>query len=274
MKILIAGAGGQLARCLLVSLAAHEVIALDHAALDITRLRDVRNAFNLYRPNLVINGSAYNHVDQAETQVAQAYAVNALGPRNLALITATLGIPILHVSTDYVFDGEIARPYHEFDRTNPLSTYGASKLAGEEAVRTLNHRHYIVRTAWLFWEQGHSFLADMRARAGSAQLRVAEDQFGSPTYVPHLADAVAQLITSEAYGIYHMAGQGGASRWELVCEFFRLLHVTPLPSPVSRKTFVTPAERPPFSVLTTLQDPRIELPPWQEGVAEFSRRFP
>jgi dTDP-4-dehydrorhamnose reductase len=273
MKILIAGAGGQLARCLLVSLAAHEVIGLDHAALDITRLDDVRNALNLYRPNLVINGSAYNQVDQAETQVEQAYAVNALGPRNLALITATLGIPILHVSTDYVFDGKIGRPYHEFDRTNPLSTYGASKLAGEEAVRTLNHRHYVVRTAWLFWERGRSFLADMRARAGNAQLRVAEDQFGSPTYVPHLADAVAQLIASEAYGTYHMAGKGGASRWELVCEFFRRLNVTPLPSPVSRKTFVTPAERPPFSVLTTLQDPRIELPPWQEGVAEFARHF-
>jgi dTDP-4-dehydrorhamnose reductase len=139
-------------------------------------------------------------------------------------------------------------------------------------VRTLNARHYIVRTAWLFWEQGKSFLAEMRARAASTQLRIAEDQCGSPTYVPHLAQGIARLITSEAYGIYHLAGKGGASRWELVCEFFRLLGVAPLPLPISRKVFVTAAERPAFSVLTTIQDPRIELPPWQEGVAEFARR--
>lgn len=273
MKILITGAGGQLGRCLMHSLAAHQLIALDHGLLDITRLSDVRNAVAHHRPNLLINASAFNQVDAAETRVQEAYAVNALGPRNLAIVTGASGIPLLHVSTDYVFNGAAKRPYHEFDSTDPLSVYGASKLAGEDAVRTLNARHYIVRTAWLFWEHGRNFLAEMRARASSAQPRIANDQSGSPTYVPHLALGIAQLITSEAYGVYHLAGKGGTSRWELVCEFFRLLGAAPLPLPVSQKTFVTAAERPAFSVLTTVQDPRIELPPWQEGVAEFARRI-
>jgi dTDP-4-dehydrorhamnose reductase len=109
----------------------------------------------------------------------------------------------------------------------------------------------------------------MRARAVNAQPRVANDQFGSPTYVPHLALSITQLILSEAYGVYHLAGKGGTSRWELVCEFFRLLGVTTQPVPVSQKTFATAAERPAFSVLMSIQDPLIELPAWQEGVAEF-----
>lgn len=273
MKILIAGAGGQLSRCLIHSLAAHQLIALDRGGLDVRRLADVRSAVAHHRPNLVINGSAFNQVDAAETEVHEAYAVNALGPRNLAIATAAIGIPLLHVSTDYVFNGALERPYHEFDRTDPLSAYGASKLAGEEAVRTLNARHYIVRTAWLFWENGKSFLAEMRKRAASMQLRVAGDQFGSPTYVPHLAQGIAELITSEAYGVYHLAGKGGASRWELVREFFRVSGIEPMPLPVARNTFVAAAARPAFSVLTTIQDPRIELPPWQDGVAEFARRL-
>jgi dTDP-4-dehydrorhamnose reductase len=272
MKILIVGAGGQLARCLAHSLVAHELVLFDHAALDITRLHHVRNAIDHHRPNLLINGSAFNQVDAAESQTYKAYAINALGPRNLAVATAAHRIPVLHVSTDYVFNGTASRPYHEFDRTNPVSAYGASKLAGEVAVQTLNARHYIVRTAWLFWEKGKSFLMEMRKRAtNGSQLSIANDQFGSPTYVPHLAHGIAQLITTEAYGIYHVAGKGGASRWELVCEFFRLLGDVPLPLPTSRNTFVASAVRPAYSVLTSIQDPLIELPPWQEGLAEFAR---
>jgi dTDP-4-dehydrorhamnose reductase len=273
MKILITGAGGQLGRSLMRSLAAHQLTALDHTALDITRLNDVRSAVAHYRPGLLINASAFNEVDAAEAKVQEAYSVNAVGPRNLAIATGSAGIPLLHVSTDYVFNGTAKRPYHEYDRTDPLSVYGASKLAGEDAVRTLNTRHFIVRTAWLFSEHRRSFLSDMRARAVSAPPRVADDQFGSPTYAPHLALSIGQLITSEAYGVYHLAGNGGTSRWEFVCEFFRRLGVTTLPVPVSQRTFASAAVRPSFSVLMSIQDPRIELPAWQEGVAEFARRI-
>jgi dTDP-4-dehydrorhamnose reductase len=271
VKILVTGAAGQLGRCLARALAAHEMVALGHAALDITRFDAVRDAVALHRPALVINASAFNDVDGAESRSAEAYAVNALGPRNLAVASAASGIPLVHVSTDYVFDGAAERPYHEFDRPNPLSVYGASKLAGEDAVRTLNRRHYVVRTAWLFWEGGNSFLLSMYARAASPGLRVVNDQYGSPTYAPHMAEGIAHLIETGAFGTYHMAGAGGTTRYELTRELFRLLRLSPMPQAASRCDFPAAAARPRYSVLTTIQDPRIELPAWQEGVAQCAR---
>ena len=204
-------------------------------------------------PDLVINAAAFNDVDGAESRRNEAYAVNACGPRNLAFETAELGIPIVHVSTDYVFDGRLKRPYHEQDETNPLSLYAASKLAGERAVRLLNPRHYVVRTAWLFWESGKGFLTSMCSNASRPELRVADDQIGSPTYVPHLADAIARLIETGAFGTYHMAGSGGASRWQLVTEAFRLLGISTPVRPVSHTEFPAAANRPTYSVLTTVQ---------------------
>ncbi|MGA2410365.1 MAG: dTDP-4-dehydrorhamnose reductase [Candidatus Binataceae bacterium] len=274
MKVLLAGAGGQLGQCLTEALKwRHEVVALSRDALDIVNLGKVRDAIGGNRPDVLINASAYNAVDAAESHPDEAYAVNALGPRNLAIASAARGIPVLHVSTDYVFDGSGQRPYHEFDRTNALSVYGASKLAGEDAVRSLSQRHYIVRTAWLFWERGKNFLLSMHGLAARPQLKVASDQFGSPTYVPHLAAAISELIETEAYGTYHLAGHGGASRWDLVSELFRRLGIDTPVLPVSHLEFPAPAPRPSYSVLASIQNPRIELPRWQEGVAEFARQL-
>jgi dTDP-4-dehydrorhamnose reductase len=273
LKILVTGAAGQLGQCLDVACRQHEVVGLDRHALDITELVKVREAISKYRPDLLINASAFNDVDGAESRVREAYAINAVGPRILAVATAAHGIPVLHVSTDYVFDGASQRPYHEFDATNPLSAYGASKLAGEEAVRWLNPKHYVVRTAWLFWESGRNFLTSMYGLAARPELRVASDQFGSPTYVPHLAVGISQLIKTEAFGTYHLAGRGGASRWELVSELFRRLDVTSSVFPVSHREFPTPAQRPSYSVLTSVQKPHIELPSWQEGLEEFASRL-
>jgi dTDP-4-dehydrorhamnose reductase len=273
LKILVTGAAGQLGQCLDVACRQHEVVGLDRHALDITELVKVREAISKYRPDLLINASAFNDVDGAESRVREAYAINAVGPRILAVATAAHGIPVLHVSTDYVFDGTSQRPYHEFDATNPLSTYGASKLAGEEAVRSLNPKHYVVRTAWLFWESGRNFLTSMYGLAARPELRVASDQFGSPTYVPHLAVGISQLIETEAFGTYHLAGRGGASRWELVSDLFRRLDVTSSVFPVSHREFPTPAQRPSYSVLTSVQKPHIELPSWQEGLEEFPSRL-
>jgi dTDP-4-dehydrorhamnose reductase len=273
LKILLAGAGGQLGRCLIAACQRHEVIALGHASLDITELSQVREAIAAHRPGLLINASAFNDVDGAESRIGEAYAVNALGPRNLAVATAAHNLPLLHVSTDYVFDGASRHPYHEFDRANPLSVYGASKLAGEDAIRSLNPRHYLVRTAWLFWETGKNFLMSMYGLAARPQLKVASDQYGSPTYVPHLAMAISQLIETDAYGTYHLAGGGGTSRSELVNELFRHLSITTSILPVSHLEFPTAARRPGYSVLASLQNPRIEIPPWQEGLAEFAHKL-
>jgi dTDP-4-dehydrorhamnose reductase len=272
MKIMIAGASGQLGQCLLRSLASHELIALDHAALDVTKIEQVGAVLDFHRPQLIINASAFNDVDGAESRADEAYAVNALGPRNLAVATAARGLALLHVSTDYVFDGVTDRPYHEFDRTNPLSVYGASKLAGEDAVRALNRRHYIVRTAWLFWENGKGFLLSMYRNLGRSEHRVVCDQYGSPTYVPHLAQAFAELITSEAFGTFHLAGGGAATRWDLVNELSRVAQINATVRPVSSRLFPAAAKRPAYSVLATVQSPKIELPSWQEGVREFVLR--
>jgi len=269
MKILLVGGAGQLGQALPTSLRGHTVVACTHQDLDIVRLPAVREAVTAHRPDLVINAAAYNDVDGAETTPDAAYAGNALGPRNLAVATAARQIPVLHVSTDYVFDGRATRPYHEFDRPAPLSIYGASKLAGEDAVRTLNARHYIVRTAWLYHTVGRNFAKTMCGLAERPEVRVVSDQYGSPTYAPHLADAIARLVVTEAFGTYHLASQGGASWFEWTQALYEELGIATPVRPVSRAEFPRPAARPAYSVLTTRQDPAILLPPWQDGVAAF-----
>ena len=271
MRILVTGAGGQLGTALCTSLTSHELVVLDRERLDITALGGVRQAVTAHRPDVVINAAAYNDVDGAETHPDDAYAVNALGPRNLAVATAERGVPLMHVSTDYVFDGTSRRPYHEFDRPNPRSVYAASKRAGEEAVRDSNARHYIVRTAWLYHTVGRNFPKTMRSLAERGEVRVVSDQFGSPTYAPHLAAAIARLMETDAFGIYHLAGAGGTSWYELTLTLYRELRISTAVRPVASAEFPRPAERPRYSVLTTLQEPRILLPPWQEGLAEFAR---
>lgn len=271
MRILLTGAGGQLGQALQVILTDHDCIALNHRDLDILELDAVHEAVTVGHPDIVLNAAAFNDVDGAESDPEAAYRGNALGPRNLAMVTAACGIPLLHVSTDYVFDGTSTRPYHEFHQPNPQSVYGASKLAGEQAVRTLNARHYIVRTAWLYHTSGQNFPKTMCALATQSEVRVVNDQRGSPTYAPHLATAITHLITTEAYGTYHLAGSGEASWFEFTCALYHHLGIHTPVNPVSTAEFPRLARRPPYSVLTTLQDPQILLPPWEEGLAEFTR---
>ena len=270
MKILVTGAAGQLGTALQASLRAHELVALGHGQLDIARLAAVRDVIAAHRPAVVINAAAFNDVDGAESRPEEAYVGNALGPRNLAVATAAGNVALVHVSSDYVFDGTAKRPYTEFDPTNPRSAYGRSKLAGEEAVRALNQRHYVVRTAWLFSTVGRNFAKTMCALAERPEVRVVSDQYGSPTYVPHLAEGLARLIETDAHGTYHMAGKGGTSWFELTCALYRCLGISTPVHPVATAELARPAERPRYSVLTTLQDPAILLPPWEEGVAAFA----
>lgn len=271
MKILLTGAKGQLGQALQETLAPHAVTALDHLQLDITKLADVRSTVHAIRPDVVINAAAYNNVDGAERDPLAAYRGNALGPRNLAVATAAVGIPLLHISTDYVFDGTSTRPYHEFDRPQPLSVYAASKLAGEEAVRSLNPKHYLVRTAWLYHVVGKNFARTICGLAQQqSEVRVVHDQVGSPTYAPHLATAIAVLIRTQAYGAYHLVNQGAVSWYDLTCALYRQLAIATPVRPITTPEFPRPAKRPAYSALTTVQDPAILLPPWEEGVVAFA----
>ena len=273
MRILLTGAAGQLGRQIRLHAAGHDLVALSHKELDISNLAEVRSAVAANRPDLVLNAAAFNDVDRAESDPDSAYAGNALGPRNLSLAAAEKGAAILHVSTDYVFDGASTRPYHEYDRPAPLSNYARSKLAGEVAVRALNPRHYIVRTAWVFEPQGNNFPKTLYFLAlKHKEVRVVNDVKGSPTSAAHLAAAILNLVETQAFGDYHFAGGGdGASWFDLALCFFRELKMDTIVTPAPSTEYPRPAPRPRYSVLRTIQQPRIVLPPWQEGIAEFAR---
>ena len=271
MRILVTGAAGQLGRSLAAPLAQHEVTAYARAQLDITDLAAVRSAVAAVKPDVVINAAAYNRVDDAEADATEAYRGNALAPRNLALATAERGVPIVHVSTDYVFDGRGTRPYHEYDAPSPQSAYGRSKLAGEIAVRDVNPKHYVVRTAWVYHEQGANFPRTMLSLATRPEVRVVDDQVGCPTYAPHLAQAIARLIETDAFGTYHFAGAGSVTWYGLTRNLFALRGIATPVVPVTTEEFPRPAPRPRYSVLTTLQEPRIVLPPWEDALEEFCR---
>jgi dTDP-4-dehydrorhamnose reductase len=273
MRILLTGAGGQLGRQLLARDEAHAIAAFSHAELDIANLAGVREAVRTHRPDLVLNAAAFNDVDRAQSDPEAAFVGNSVGPRNLALAAAEAGASILHVSTDYVFDGQKGAPYHEYDRPNPLSNYASSKLAGEVAVKEMNPRHYIVRTAWVYEPKGKNFPKTLYSLAlKQKELRVVSDVKGSPTSAAHLARAILTLVDTGAFGTYHLAGGGeGASWFDLATCFFRALAMDTVVVPVPSSEFPRPAPRPRYSVLRTIQEPRILLPPWQEGIAEFAR---
>lgn len=273
MRILLTGAGGQLGQALQRGFSRHEIVALGHRELDIGDLAAVRSAVDQVRPELVFNAAASTDVDGAEADPDTAFVGNALGPRNLALATAERSLELVHVSSDYVFDGTFERPYHEFDATGPLSVYGHSKLAGEEAVRSLNRRHYIVRSAWLYSTVGHNFALTMRSLAERPEVGVVSDQYGSPTYVPHLVEALETLIDTGAHGTYHLAGSGGTSWFEFAQAIFAELGAPTSVVPIATADMPRDARRPRYSVLTTLQQPHIELPPWREGVRAFAKRL-
>ena len=269
MTILVCGATGQLVRALVSTLGDQPVIALGSAELDITDLNAVRAALAERTPSVVVNCAAYTRVDDAETDHAGAYLVNALGARNLAVATAAVGTALMHVSTDYVFDGSADRAYHEYDEPCPASVYGASKLAGERAVASLNPRHYIVRTAWLYGDHGNNFPDTMLKLADRAEVRVVDDQVGSPTYAPHLAVAMLSLLESQSFGIWHLAGSGSTSWHGLTCALYAATNISTPVIPVTTAEFPRPAARPVCSILESMQSPTIKLPQWQQGLTEF-----
>jgi dTDP-4-dehydrorhamnose reductase len=268
-KLLITGAQGQLGQALQAQFADHEVIAWDITELDICHLEHVRKALTHMKPDIVINAAAYTQVDQAETEQEAAYRANALGPRNLAIATKEISIPLVHFSTDYVFDGRHSRPYHEFDRPNPLCVYGQSKLAGEKEVQNGNPRHFIVRTAWLYHLGGKNFPETILRLADQGPVRVVNDQFGSPTYCPHLAQAVSRLLETDVHGTYHLAGAGGTSWYEFTKALYHARGIQTAVMPITTAEYPLPAPRPAYAVLTSLQDPFITLPPWEEGIHAF-----
>jgi dTDP-4-dehydrorhamnose reductase len=272
MKVLITGSRGQLGQELAEILPGrgHETVALSREELDVADPGSVERALEAHSPELVVNAGAYTNVDGCETETDLAYSVNALGPRNLAQVCERLGCELLHVSTNYVFDGECERPYEPFDPPNPISAYGRTKLAGEEYVKHLTNRWYIVRSAGVYG-RGHNFVRTMlRVAAERDVLKVKDDEFISPTYARDLGEGIAKVLEAGRYGLYHLTNAGSCSWYEFTQEIFRLAEVEVEVVPIPGSEYPLPAARPANGVLSSLGS--FELRHWREALEDYLER--
>ena len=274
--ILVTGGNGQLASCIKDVEKQYDdlnIIYTDYLELDICDLDQVKSFFESNKQiNYCINCAAYTAVDKAETEAEKVFEINATGAKNLAYVCNDHGAVLIHVSTDFVFDGEKNEPYTETDAANPISVYGASKLQGEVEIQQALKEHFIIRTSWLYSEYGNNFMKTMLRLAETRDgISVVSDQIGTPTYAGDLAEIIIQIINTktEKYGIYHYSNEGVASWFEFAKEIFKLtknkIKVNPIPS----IEYLTPAKRPQFSVLDKAKiktDLQIKIPFWGDSL--------
>ena len=272
MKVLVTGAGGMLGQEVVVAArrAGHGVVALERCELDVTERELVRRRLEAERPDAVVNCAAYTDVDRAEDERGRAFELNGRAPGVVAAAAAEVGASILHLSSDYVFDGRKGEAYVESDATGPLSAYGESKLAGEAPTIEANPHHFVVRSAWLFGLGGRNFV-DTMLRLGHErdEVRVVDDQVGSPTFCPDLAEALLALIATEDHGVHHVAGAGACSWAELATETFARAGVDCRVVAITTAEMARPAPRPAFSALASERAATPRLHPWQESLQTY-----
>ena len=286
LKVLVTGAGGQVATSLVnaANVSNIDLVALSRAILDITDSNSVMAAMRAHRPDVVVNAAAYTAVDKAESEPDAARRVNETGAANIANACRLTGVPVIHISTDYVFDGTKTSPYVEEDVAAPLNAYGCSKLAGEVAVADKCPAHIILRTSWVYSPFGHNFVRTMLRLAETRdELSVVDDQVGSPTFAPHLAEAILLIAerglrdaTLDApWGVYNVAGDGETTWCGLARAVFDQARGSGGPTArvraISTADYPTPAHRPVNSRLSCDKLERtfgIVLPHWMVGVAD------
>jgi dTDP-4-dehydrorhamnose reductase len=275
MRILIAGAAGQLGKALMRKAPAWgwDPVATDAGQMDITDPRAVREQLARHRPEVVVNAAAATRVDDLEADPGLAMKVNGLGPRNLAVACRQLGIKLIQVSTDYVFNGNKDGPYVEWDATDPLSVYGRSKLLGEELVRQQCPDHFIVRTAWLYGLPGPNFVTAILAKGRQGrELRVVNDQRGTPTSALALAPQLLALAQTEAFGTYHATCRGETTWYEFAGLILKTAGLPAKAAPCATADYPRPARRPANSVLSNrlLELNGLDLmPSWEAAYQEF-----
>ena len=283
MKVLLLGRHGQVSQELQRALhGAAELTVLGREQLDLAQPERIRQQGQHLRPELIINAAAHTAVDQTESEPELAFAINATAPGILAEAAAELSVPLIHYSTDYVFDGNHAEPYRENDATNPLSVYGGSKLAGEQAIQAVGGMHLILRTSWVYSQHSKNFLLTMqRLLQERESLSVVDDQIGAPTWAGTIAQATAQLITQwrsghpGPWGVYHLTAQGETSWFGFASAIAAHLHsqgktVATL-HPIPSSAYPTPAQRPLNSRLdcsSLQQDWQVQLPTWQAALEQ------
>lgn len=282
-KFLITGANGQVGHCLTEQLTGKaEILAVDRDELDITDQSAVNKIVKTFKPDVIINAAAHTAVDRAESEVELSEAINVKGPQYLAEAANEIGAVILHISTDYVFEGTGSGEYKEDDQTNPQGVYGRTKLEGEIAVQQANPRSIILRTAWVFGEYGHNFVKTMlRLAKDRDSLGVVGDQFGGPTYAGDIAKALIeianQILTGKenAFGVYHFTGKPYVSWYEFAKAIFaeaelqNILEKSPLVNSIATSDYPTPAKRPANSRLDLTKIKQtfcIEPSDWQKAL--------
>jgi len=275
MKVVVTGAKGQLGTDLvdLLSDKGHKVYGYGREELDITNFDQVHQVISNVTPDVVIHAAAYTKVDLAESEQDQAFLVNAYGTRNVAVASEAVGAKLVYVSTDYVFDGTATTPYNEFSPTNPMSVYGKSKLAGEQFVRDLHSKFFIVRTSWVYGKHGNNFVKTMLKLAQERdELKVVDDQVGSPTYTVDLAQCILDLIQTEKYGVYHVSNSGHCSWYEFAKAIFEEAGIEVKVNPCTTKDFPRPAPRPAYSVMehmTLRLNGFTEMPNWRDSLKRY-----
>ena len=288
MRVMIVGAKGQVGQCLSRALKNRkevEVFEYDKELLDISDFRLVDETVREVSPNVIFNTAAYTAVDKAEREADLCYKINADGPKNLAIASERYNSLLLHISTDYVFDGDKVTPYLESDTPNPQSIYGKSKLAGEEAVRAYCKKYIILRTAWVFSEYGRNFVKTMlELTTIRNDLNIVGDQYGGPTYAGDIADALIKLMSKsdefneEMSGIYHFSGEPHVSWYDFANEIFarayqeQLITALPHVSNITTAQYPTPAKRPLNSMLDCgriFKDFSIKVSDWRSALTNL-----
>lgn len=285
-SILITGANGQLGRALnavlkeqldsdtiILNTSRREPTAYSPIILDITNPLSVTNIVQDLRPDIIVNCVAHTAVDLCESEKEKAYEMNALGPKNLAVAAHAIDAKFIHISTDYVFNGEKKTPYTEEDETNPQTVYGQTKLEGERLVRNYCEKYFIIRTAWLYGT-GKNFVNTMlRLAEDHTEVGVVRDQFGTPTSAQELAKAIVFLMNTENYGLYHGTCEGIATWYEFATEIFRLAGKAVKVKSLTTEEYPTPAKRPKYSVLENkkLKELDYYMKPWKEALQEYMK---
>ena len=274
-KIIVTGCNGQLGRAINLELQSNpeiEFVNTDVAELDITNIDKVMELAREVKPYAIINCAAHTGVDACETDVDNAYRINAIGPRNLSIAATETGAKMVHISTDYVFDGMGNKPYLEFDKPNPQGVYGATKLVGENMVKEFADRYFILRTAWLYGD-GKNFVKTMlRLSETNDMVRVVGDQVGSPTSTKELSGAIAHLLFTENYGLFHATCEGSCSWAQFTEEIFRLAGKSTKVNAITTAEYGAPAPRPAYSILENYMlklTSDYMFADWHDAIAEY-----
>ncbi len=274
-NVLVTGAKGQLGLCINELAIQHPKIKFTFTSskeLDITDVIALKTVFNTNSFDYCINCAAYTAVDKAEHEKEQAFNVNVNGVKNLATLCKEKDVVLIHISTDFVFDGYASKPYKEKDTTNPLSVYGKTKLKGEEEIKSILKRYFIIRTSWLYSEYANNFMKTMlRLGQERKELNVVSDQIGTPTYAKDLADVLLTIIDqdSNAYGLYHYANKGVTSWFGFAQQIFNLANIDIRLNNIPTIAYPTPAARPKYSVLSKnkiIDSLKIKIPNWEESL--------